>query len=76
MHLSSQICSMMLMEVVQNQIQSFIGGHMEFGHITMMLKIQNNALFGVISEEWRAVRSIIGDLDIVNWDILITIPID
>ena len=64
------------MEVVQNQIQSFIGGHMEFGRITTMLKIQNNALFGVISDEWRVVRSITGDLDIVNWDILITIPID
>ena len=51
MHLSSLIISMMLMEVVQNQIQSFVGGHMEFGHIIMMLKVQNNVLFGVILEQ-------------------------
>ena len=51
MHLSSLIISMMLMEVVQNQIQSFVGGHMEFGPIIVMLKVQNNVLFGVILEQ-------------------------
>ena len=67
---------MMPMEVLQNQIQFLDGGHMEFGPTTMMWKIQNNVPFDAILEKWTVVHFIIGDLDIVIWDISMGVGIN
>ena len=60
---------MMPMEVRQNQIQFFVGGHMEFGPTITMLRIQSNVHLDVTLEKLKIVRFIIGDLDIVIWAI-------
>ena len=60
---------MMPTEVVQNQIQFFVGGHMGFGRTTTMSKIQSNVHFDVTLDKLKIVHFIIGDLDIVIWEI-------
>ena len=60
---------MMPMEVRQKQIQFFVGGHMEFGPTMTMLRIQSNVHFDAILEKLTIVHFIIGDLDIVIWEI-------
>ena len=62
---------MMPMEVRQNQIQFFVGGHMEFGPTIIMSRIQSNVHFDVILEKLKIVPFIIGDLDIAIWEISI-----
>ena len=62
---------MMPMEVLQNQIQFFAGGHMEFGPTIIMSRIQSNVHFDVILEKLKIVPFIIGDLDIAIWEISI-----
>ena len=53
------------MEVLQNLIQYFDGGHMGFGLIIVMLRTLSNVHLDVILEKTGVVHSIIGDLDIV-----------
>ena len=60
---------MMPMEVALNRIQFFVGGHMEFGPIMTMWRIQSNVHFDAILEKLTIVHFIIGDLDIVIWEI-------
>ena len=60
---------MMPMEVLQNQIQFFACGHMEFGPTIIMSRIQSNVHFDAILEKLTIVHFIIGDLDIVIWEI-------
>ena len=60
---------MMRMEVALNRIQFFVGGHMEFGPIMTMWRIQSNVHFDATSEKLTIVHFIIGDLDIVIWEI-------
>ena len=67
--LTSLLTLMMPTEVVQNQIQFFVGGHMGFGRTTTMSKIQSNVHFDVTLDKLKIVHFIIGDLDIVIWEI-------
>ena len=66
---------MMLMEVLQNLIQFFDGGHTGFGLIIVMLRILSNVHLDVILEKTGVVHFIIGDLDTVTWEISIVQPI-
>ena len=69
MHLTSLLTLMMPMEVLQNQIQFFACGHMEFGPTIIMSRIQSNVHFDVTLDKSIIVPFIILDLDIAIWAI-------